>query len=132
MSWIEVAWEWLRNFLTHPLPIIGISVGTILIIVWKFISASSFGKKAIAKMNDKCSEYKAEVQSLKDDIKKKDEEIDKLIADANEYRKEIEKVASERYDEQAKRDELIIKALSCINNVKVKEVLKEYGKRKNG
>ena len=132
MNWLEVAWEWLREFLLHPLPIIGISVGTVLIIVWKFIAASGFGKKKIAEYKDLVNGYKSEVDSLKENIKKKDEEIDKLIADAEEYRKEIEKVSSERYDEQAKRDELIIKALSCINNVKVKEVLKEYGERKNG
>lgn len=131
MSWLEVAWEWLRNFLTHPLPIIGISVGTILIIVWKFIAASGFGKKAIAKMDAKCEEYKAEVASLKSEIHKKDEEITKLLADAEEYRKTIEKAMTYKYDEQASKDELIIKALSCINNVKVKEVVKEYGERKN-
>lgn len=86
-DWIRSAWEWMNN----PLPIVGVSLIAILVFLWRFLSSTSFGKKALKKLNADFEEtkkstskqleaYRAENEKMKAELASREEELAMLQA----------------------------------------------------
>ncbi len=75
-DWIKQAWEWCNQ----PLPIVGISLVTIIIFLWRVLVSTNYGKKTIAKL-----------QTIADDTKTAtDKTLEEMKAENENYRKQIE------------------------------------------
>lgn len=57
--------ERVKDFINRPLPIIGISFVTAAVILFKLISMSSWGRKAVAEQERKFKDFKAEQERLR-------------------------------------------------------------------
>lgn len=86
-EWIKTAWEWMNN----PLPIVGVSLIAILVFLWRFLSSTSFGKKALKKLNadfeetkkstsEQLEAYRAENERMKEELSSREEELAMLQA----------------------------------------------------
>lgn len=75
-DWIKQAWEWCNQ----PLPIVGISLVTIIIFLWRVLVSTNYGKKTVAKL-----------QTIADDTKTAtDKTLEEMKAENENYRKQIE------------------------------------------
>ena len=75
-DWIKQAWEWCNQ----PLPIVGISLITIIIFLWRVLVSTNYGKKTIKKL-----------QTIADDTKTAtDKTLEELKAENESYKKQIE------------------------------------------
>ena len=75
-DWIKQAWEWCNQ----PLPIVGISLITIIIFLWRVLVSTNYGKKAIKKL-----------QTIADDTKTAtDKTLEEMKAENENYKKQIE------------------------------------------
>ena len=122
MNWEQIIQK-IADFWNMPVPIIGFTVGTVVLgIIW-IISKTSLGKKAINWCKIQITAMKEANEKAKSDyeeiIKAKDEIITGLT---KEYE---EKLAIVEYNKEQERN-FIINALSQINNVKIKKLLEEY------
>lgn len=80
-DWIKQAWEWCNQ----PLPIVGISLITIVIFLWRVLVSTNYGKKTIAKL-----------QTIADDTKTAtDKTLEEMKAENENYRKQIEDMQSQ-------------------------------------
>lgn len=86
-EWIKTAWEWMNN----PLPIVGVSLIAILVFLWRFLSSTSFGKKALKKLSadfeetkkstsEQLEAYRAENERMKEELASREEELAMLQA----------------------------------------------------
>ena len=86
-EWIKTAWEWMNN----PLPIVGVSLIAILVFLWRFLSSTSFGKKALKKLSadfeetkkstsEQLEAYRAENERMKEELSSREEELAMLQA----------------------------------------------------
>lgn len=82
--------ERVKDFINQPLPIIGISFVTAAIIIFKFVSMSSWGKKALAEQERKFEELK----------KQQEEERAKAAEEAERYKIGLEKFVGELVKKQ--------------------------------
>ena len=71
--------ERVKDFINRPLPIIGFSAVTLAFIIFKFVSMSSWGKKALAEQERKFEEFK----------KQQEEEKAKAAEEAERYEADI-------------------------------------------
>lgn len=75
-DWIKTAWEWCNQ----PLPIVGISLITIVIFLWRVLVSTNYGKKTIAKL-----------KAIADDTKTAtDKTLAEMKAENEGYKKQIE------------------------------------------
>lgn len=75
-DWIKTAWEWCNQ----PLPIVGISLVTIIIFLWRVLVSTNYGKKTIKKL-----------QTIADDTKSAtDKTLEEMKAENETYKKQIE------------------------------------------
>lgn len=75
-DWIKTAWEWCNQ----PLPIVGISLITIIIFLWRVLVSTNYGKKTIKKL-----------QTIADDTKTAtDKTLEEMKAENENYKKQIE------------------------------------------
>ena len=75
-DWIKQAWEWCNQ----PLPIVGISLITIIIFLWRVLVSTNYGKKTIKKL-----------QTIADDTKTAtDKTLEEMRAENDSYKKQIE------------------------------------------
>lgn len=75
-EWIRKAWEWCNQ----PLPIVGISLITIIIFLWRVLVSTNYGKKAVAKL-----------QSIADDTRNAtDKTLAEMKAENEAYRAQLE------------------------------------------
>ena len=82
--------ERVKDFINQPLPIIGFSAVTLAIITFKFVSMSSWGKKAVEDANRKFEEFK----------KQQEEERAKAAEEAERYKIGLEKFVGELVKKQ--------------------------------
>lgn len=86
-EWIKSAWEWMNN----PLPIVGVSLIAVLVFLWRFLSSTSFGKKALKKLSadfeetkkstsEQLEAYRAENERMKAELASREEELAMLQA----------------------------------------------------
>ena len=71
--------ERVKDFINRPLPIIGFSAVTLAFIIFKFVSMSSWGKKALAEQERKFEELK----------RQQEEEKAKAAEEAERYKADI-------------------------------------------
>lgn len=75
-DWIKTAWEWCNQ----PLPIVGISLVTIIIFLWRVLVSTNYGKKTIKKL-----------QTIADDTKSAtDKTLEEMKAENETYKRQIE------------------------------------------
>lgn len=122
MNW-ETIVQKIADFWNMPVPIIGFTVGSVVLgIIW-IISKTSFGRKSINWCKNQLKEMKDANDKAKADyeetIKLKDEIIAGLTA---EYEEKLALVQLNRDKER----EIIIAIGEKINNVKIKKIIEEY------
>lgn len=115
MSWEQWV-EGFKTFWSQPIPIIGFTVGTVLISLLFFLAKTSFGKKAIRKANDKVEELKSDYIKLKEDTEK----LNKNLKDYYEEKMALMNEAKE------KEQKIIIAIGESINNKNIKSIINEY------
>lgn len=71
-----------KDFINRPLPIIGFSAVTLAFIIFKFVSMSSWGKKALAEQERKFEELKRQQEEEK---AKAAEEAERYKADIKDF-----------------------------------------------
>jgi len=74
-----------KDFINQPLPILGISLTAAAVILFRFLSLSSWGKKAIEEQEKKFERFKAEQERKEAEAK----------AEAERYRISLEKFVGE-------------------------------------
>ena len=74
-----------KDFINQPLPIIGITFATAAVIAFRFLSLSSWGKKAAEEQERKFAQFKAEQERKEAEAK----------AEAERYRISLEKFVGE-------------------------------------
>ena len=79
-----------KDFINQPLPIIGFSAVTMALIIFKFVSMSSWGKKALEEQERKFNEFK----------KQQEEEKAKAKEEAERHKVSLEKYVGEVKKEQ--------------------------------
>lgn len=111
-DWIQKAWEWMNQ----PLPIVGFSLIAVIIFLWRFLTTTSVGKKALKKMNEAFEQTKADTGKALEEYRAENEALKKQLAQSQE-------------DMQDLRSALEI---VCANsrNKNVKNALKEVEKPK--
>ena len=70
-SLVQSGFEYVVDLLNKPLPIVGITVGAVLIFLWKVIVATNYGKKQIASLE---KQYKEKYEQLKSEKEKLEQE----------------------------------------------------------
>lgn len=111
-DWIQKAWAWMNQ----PLPIVGFSLIAVIIFLWRFLTTTSVGKKAIKKMNEAFEQTKADTGKALDEYRAENEALKKQLEDS-------------RADIQDLRGALEI-VCSNSRNKNVKNALKEAEKPK--
>ena len=114
--WFQDFMTWIKDFFNRPVPIIGFTVGALVIAVLTILSKTSFGRKAIRTMKQYCADLKVQFVTLKEESEKKLEEQKQSYE---------EKLALVEYNRKQER-EFIIEALSSIHNVGVQHALEQY------
>ena len=62
--------DYAKELLNQPLPIIGITVGTLLIFLWRVFVSTNYGKKKIAEFKQELANIKREHEQYKIDSEK--------------------------------------------------------------
>lgn len=111
---------WINYFIdvfNKPLPIIGITVGALLLFIWRLVISTNYGKSKI-------SEYDAEIEKIK-------KEKDNFIESANSKIKELESKNQELANENSELKGIIVDVCALSTNKKIKDfgkALDNYGK----
>lgn len=80
-EWIRKAWEWCNQ----PLPIVGLSLVTIIVFLWRVLVSTNYGKKTIKKL-----------QSIADDTKTAtDKTLEEMKAENEAYKAQIEELQTQ-------------------------------------
>ena len=102
------AWEWLNK----PLPIAGVTTITICLFLWRVFVSTSFGKRQI-------SEFKRQVEEIKEEYNLKDIEKNKVIAELKDKNEQLALRIGELED-------FIEKMVVLIPNKKVKQLGEQF------
>ena len=62
-DWASKAWQWMNE----PLPIVGFSLIAVIIFLWRFLTATSIGKKALKKLRGEFEETKETTKKTLDE-----------------------------------------------------------------
>lgn len=79
-DWIQKAWEWMNQ----PLPIVGFSLIAVIIFLWRFLTTTSVGKKALKKMNEAFEQTKADTGKALDEYRAENEALKKQLAESQD------------------------------------------------
>lgn len=110
-----------KDFFNQPVPIIGCTIGFLLITILSILSKTSWGKKAINKAM-------TSINSLKDETTLKLTETSKMIEDIkNEYNEKL--ALSESKSQEI--ENLLLTISEQLHNKKIKECVEEYRKTKS-
>lgn len=131
MSWEQISYN-IEQFWNKPIPIIGFTVGAVIVGVLFILAKTSIGRKALNELKKKYNEIIDFKNSIEDKYNKLIEEKDKLIEEKGKIIEELQ----HQYDDklalvQANKDkekEIIIAIAENINNVKIKKIIEEYKK----
>lgn len=87
----EKCLDYVIEILNKPLPIIGITTGTVLIFIWRLIVSTNYGKKKIQSYDEKLRE----IENAKDElIEIANAEIEKLKSENVELRGRLVEICS--------------------------------------
>ena len=124
MNWNELT-RIIEEFWNKPVPIIGFTVGAIIIGVLMILEKTSIGKKALKELRAKYEEIKNSADAMKNVCDKLLDEKDSII---EEMKKEYETKLAIIQEQRNKEKEIIIAVGRNINNVKIQKIIDEYEK----
>ena len=116
--WFENVKEWFTWFFSLPLPIAGLTAGTVCVFALVIFTKTSFGKKVYLKAME---EVKSAVSKLNEYKDKADKKVDEL-------KKQYEEKLQIAYAKNEKVEKLLIAVSENINNKKVQELVNAYCK----
>lgn len=111
MNWWEQAVAWCKDFFNQPVPIIGVSVGLLILYTLVIFSKTSIGKKILRKLTDGYNSLKSEFTSFKDETSKKLEEQKEF------YENEIKNIEAKTHEMQS----FVLWVAENSTNEKIKE-----------
>lgn len=115
MSWDQIV-EAIRQFWNQPVPIIGFTVGAVVLAVFGIITKTSIGRKQLNRMK---TELKETTKHYDDQYLEFERRYNDL---KNYYEEKLQLVEQNRLLER----QLLIGVCENINNIKIKEMLDEY------
>lgn len=125
MEWWNNFVSGLEEFWNQPVPIIGFTVGTLIVGFFVIFTKTSLGKKAL----NWCKTKYEELLVKYNEAKKLYEEV---IAEKDAIIEELTKMYEEKLAlvqlNKDKEKEIIIAIAKNINNVKIKKIIEEYEK----
>lgn len=62
--------DYAKELLNQPLPVVGITVGTLLIFIWRLVISTNYGKKVINELRQELANIKQEHEQYKLDAEK--------------------------------------------------------------
>ena len=114
-DWASKAWQWMNE----PLPIVGFSLIAVIIFLWRFLTATSIGKKALKKL-------RGEFEETKETTKKT---LDEYQAENERLKKELEETISKNESDMEALKGALNVVCSASRNKQVKEAGKALEKK---
>ena len=125
-DWIKQAWEWCNQ----PLPIVGLSLVTIIIFLWRVLVSTNYGKKTVKKLQAIADDTKTETEKTLEEMKAENEaykaQIEELQTQIELSRGVLEKVC------EASRNKSVKDLAEMLKETKTTEDDKEEGVTDNG
>lgn len=109
-DWVSKAWQWMNE----PLPIVGFSLLAIIVFLWRFLTATSIGKKALKKLQGDFDRTKADTEKTLEEYKKENELL----------KKELEETLAKNQDDMEALKGALGVVCSNSRNKQVKEAYK--------
>lgn len=106
----------IKDFFNQPVPIIGITLGSLLMVILTVISKTSFGKKSIRELTKQYNQLSSGFDEVKETTDTKRKELE-------DWAKEKIEIIQSQYNELCA---FIILIAENINNVKIKEAAKSF------
>lgn len=106
-DWIKKAWQWCNQ----PLPLVGISLVTIVIFLWRVFVSTGYGKKAIKKFQEVAEDTKTATNKT----------IEEMKAECEEYKTQLEALQAQ----VATAKEVLEKVCDNSRNKQVKELAEQ-------
>lgn len=119
--WFEQLKEWITWFFSLPLPIAGVSIGTVGVFLVILFSKTSLGKKLYNKALAKIEKAQEELRTYKNYADKKCDEL------KSQYEEKLQLVNAKN----EKVEKFAIAVSENINNKKVKELVDTYCEESN-
>ena len=124
MNWEQISYN-IEQFWNKPIPIIGFTVGFVVIGILWIIAKTSIGKKALKELRAKYEEATKTLKEIKDFYNKVIEEKDNQLKKLTEmYESKLALVQANKEREE----KLVLSIAKNINNVKIKKLVEEYEK----
>jgi len=131
MNWEEISYN-IEQFWNKPVPIIGFTIGTLVIMFLVIFAKTSFGRKSLNYLKNKYAELNDGFNKAKEYYEEAIKAKDELIANKDKYIEELKSMYEEKLAlvqlNKDKEKEIIIAIASNINNVKIKKIIEEYKK----
>ena len=125
-DWIRQAWEWCNQ----PLPIVGLSLVTIIIFLWRVLVSTNYGKKTVKKLQTIAHDTKTETEKTLEEMKAENEaykaQIEELQTQIELSRGVLEKVC------EASRNKSVKDLAEMLKEPETTEDDKEEGVTDNG
>ena len=125
-EWIRKAWEWCNQ----PLPIVGLSLVTIIIFLWRVLVSTNYGKKTVKKLQTIADDTKTETEKTLEEMKAENEaykaQIEELQTQIELSRGVLEKVC------EASRNKSVKDLAEMLKEPETTENDKEEGVTDNG
>lgn len=122
MQW-EAIVEAIKTFFNQPVPVIGCTIGFLLIFVLKVISSTSIGKKALNRLTFQHEEMKKHVTNSIKDFEKATEAAKQELADQKKYYEAHLAAYEKKY---AELETLLLEIAKNVHNRRVKEIVDQY------
>lgn len=134
MTWFDLFIENFSKFWNAPIPIIGFTVGAVILGALALISKTSIGNKALRKLTKMFEDLKAEIleylkmfreyrenrEKLEEEMEKRfEKKVEEIIQNCENRIKELE-------DTIKAQGQLLMSVAVNAHNVKVNEALKNY------
>ncbi len=131
MNWEQITYN-IEQFWNKPIPIIGFTIGTLIIMFLVIFAKTSLGRKSLNYLKNKYSELNDGFNKAKKYYEEAIKAKDELIENKDKYIEELKSMYEEKLAlvqiNKDKEKEIIIAIGSNINNVKIKKIIEEYKK----
>lgn len=131
MNWEQITYN-IEQFWNKPIPIIGFTIGTLIIMFLVIFAKTSLGRKSLNYLKNKYAELNDDFNKAKKYYEEAIKAKDELIENKDKYIEELKSMYEEKLAlvqiNKDKEKEIIIAIGSNINNVKIKKIIEEYKK----
>lgn len=126
MEWQQIC-EAIKDFFSQPVPIIGCTIGALVVSVIVILSKTNIGKKALHKMQETNNELKSQIVAFSTEITNIKQNLDKTLVEQN---KDLQNALIEKDQEIARLRELVETIALNTHNVRTLDALKNYKKER--